>query len=223
MNARTLVHAVRIVTLAALVITVGACSVLGSGGRESATIFSPDPRVVADPAWPKVDWQLSLVPPSAARVIDSFRIAVRPTPGEYQVYKGASWAKTPTDMLQDTLLRALEDSGRIAAVARQGAGVAADYKLVTDLRRFDADYAGNAVPSATIEVNVKLLHTIDQTIVASRTFLHATPAAGTDVAQVSDAFSTSLGSIGGEIAGWILATGHDHEQRGHAARAGAQR
>ncbi|HST44293.1 MAG TPA: ABC-type transport auxiliary lipoprotein family protein [Luteimonas sp.] len=208
------------IALAASLGGLSACGALGGGPRESATIFSPDPRVQPDPAWPAVTWQLALAPPSAARVIDSFRIAVRPTPGEYQVYKGASWAKTPTDMLQDTVLRALEDSGRIGAVARQGSGVAADYKLVTDLRRFDADYAGNALPAATIEVNVKLLHTIDQSIVASRTFLQATPAAGTDVARVSDAFSTSLGRIGGEISGWILVTGQEHEARGHGAGAG---
>lgn len=192
------------------------CSILGGGSeRERATIYAPDPRVSADPSWPDVDWQLSLSPPSAARAIDSFRIAVRPAPGELQVYKGASWAKTPTDMLQDALLRALEDSGRIRAVARQGTGVAADYKLVMDLRRFDADYAGAAAPAATIEVNAKLLHAVDQNIVAQRTFLRAEPAAGTGVAQVADAFSRSLGTIAGEIAGWVLVTGNEHEHSAH--------
>jgi cholesterol transport system auxiliary component len=204
-----------LLAVAACVMLAG-CSILGGGNeRDRATIYAPDPRVTADPSWPTADWQLSLSPPSAARAIDSFRIAVRPTPDELQVYKGASWAKTPTDMLQDALLRALEDSGRIRAVARQGTGVAADYKLVMDLRRFDADYAGAAAPAATIEVNVKLLHAVDQNIVAQRTFLRAEPAAGTDVAQVADAFSRSLGTIAGEIAGWVLVTGNEHEQSAH--------
>lgn len=202
----------------ACMLLLAGCSILGGGDeRERATIFVLDPRLAADPAWPAVDWQLSLTPPNAARTIDSFRIAVRPTPAEYQVYKGANWAKTPTDMLQDALLRTLEDSGRIGAVARQGTGIAADYKLVMDLRRFDADYAGNAVPAATIEVNAKLLHSIDQTVVASRTFLRAEPAAGTDVAQVTDAFSRSLGAVTGEIAGWILASGSAHERDAHGS------
>lgn len=203
-----------IIALACALLLAG-CSILGGDERERATIFAPDPRVSADPSWPTVDWQLSLSPPNAARTIDSFRIAVRPTPAEYQVYKGASWSKTPTDMLQDALLRTLEDSGRIGAVARQDTGIAADYKLLMDLRRFDADYAGNAVPAATIEVNAKLLHSIDQTVVASRTFLRAEPASGTDVAQVTDAFSRSLGAVTGEIAGWILVTGSEHERTAH--------
>lgn len=190
---------------------LGACSILGTGDRETATIFAPDPRVAADASWPVAHWQLTLSPPTAPRAIDTFRMMVRPVPGELQVYRGASWARTPTDMLQDTLLRTLEDSGRIDAVARQGAGVAADYKLVLDLRRFEADYAGGTLPSATIEVNAKLLHGIDQKIVASRTFLHAEQAAATDVQTVADAFSTSLGRVSGDMAAWILQTGNAHE------------
>ena len=93
-----------------LPLLAGCSSLLGGGGdRERATIYAPDPRVQADPAWPRADWQLTLSPPTAARMIDSFRIAVRPTPSELQVYRGASWAKTPTDMLQDTVLRTLEE------------------------------------------------------------------------------------------------------------------
>lgn len=212
----------RVVVIAALAVVLAGCSVLGGGQRERATIYAPDPRVVADPAWPTVAWQLSVASPTAARVIDSFRIAVRPTPGELQVYKGASWAKTPTDMVQDTILRALEDSGRIPAVARQGAGINADYKLVMDMRRFEAAYAGAALPSATIELNAKLVHNSDQNVVASRTFLHATPATGTDVGTVTDAFSSSLGRIGGDVAGWVLATGDAHERLAHGPESGVE-
>ena len=126
-------------------------------------------------------------------MMDSLRIAVRPAPGELQVYKDASWARTPTEMIEDGVLRALEDSGSIPAVARQGSGIGADYKLVMDLRHFEADYAGAAVPSAVIEVNAKLLHSHDQSVVASRTFREAVPAAGTDVSLVADAFTRALG------------------------------
>jgi cholesterol transport system auxiliary component len=208
--------------VAVLAMTLAGCSLLGGSQREKATIYAPDPRVVTDPAWPTVAWQLSVASPTAARVIDSFRIAVRPTPGELQVYKGASWAKTPTDMLQDTILRALEDSGRIPAVARQGTGINADYKLVMDMRRFEAAYSGAAMPSATIELNAKLVHSSDQNVVASRTFLHATPATGTDVGAVTDAFSSSLGRIGGDVAGWTLATGDAHERLAHGPESGAE-
>lgn len=206
-----------------IAIALPACSLLGGGGRgerERASIYAPDPRIQADPAWPTAQWQLSLSPPTAARVVDSFRIAVRPTPDELQVYRGASWAKTPTDMLQDTLLRALEDSGKLPAVARQGAGFAADYKLTLDLRRFEADYAGGTLPAATIEVNAKLIHSTDQGIVASRTFLHAEPSASTEVASVVEAFSRALAVVGRDLSGWVLTTGDTHERTAHTDSAG---
>ena len=199
--------------LAAALLLAG-CGILGGGRKDAPTIYAPDPRVQADPAWPQVDWQLSVNHPDAARMVDSMRIAVRPNPGELQVYKGATWSKSPSEQVEDVLLRALEDSGKIQAVARQGSGIAADYKLVMDLRRYEADYAGGAVPAATIEVNAKLLHSPDQEVVGSRTFLQAVPAAATDTASVAQAFGRALEGIGGELAGWTLVTGDAHERGG---------
>lgn len=183
------------------------CSVLGSQQRDPVTIYAPQVTVVPQPSWPSVTWQLVVSKPTAARVVDSPRIAVRPVPGELQVYKGVTWSQPSTDLIEATVLRALEDSGKIPAVARLGSGVRADYKLVMDLRRYEADYAGNAVPSATIELTAKLLHTTDQRIVASRTFLQREPSSSVEVAQVTVAFDQALEKLGGEVVGWVLTTG----------------
>lgn len=195
-----------------LVALLAGCSVLG-GSKTPATIYAPEPVVAIDPSWPNVDWQLAINHPEAARMIDTLRIAVRPSPGELEVYKGASWAKTPSDQLQDTVLHALEDSHKIPAVARQGSGMAADYTLLSELRRFEADYAGAAVPSAIIEVNVKLLQATDQDVVATQTFRQSVPASGTDTGAVAQAFDTALGTIAHDIVGWTLVNGN---QRQHA-------
>jgi len=191
------------------------CGILG-GTKESPTIFAPDPAISADPAWPAVTWQLSTTRPTAPRMLDSSRIAVSPVPGEMQVYKGALWARNPTEMVEDTLLRTLEDSGKIPAVARQGSGISADYRLVMDLRHFEARYdeAGSTgTPSAVIEVSAKLLHAPDQAVVGSRSFRHVRAAAGTDISQVADAFSQALGANSREMAGWVLTTGQAHERK----------
>ncbi len=195
-----------------LVLLLSGCSILGS--KTPPTIFAPDPHVIADPSWPTAKWQLALAHPDAARMVDTLRIAVRPTPGELEVYQDASWAKTPSEQIESTVLRTLEDSGKIAAVARQGSGIAADYTLLTEVRRFEADYAGNAVPAATIEVTAKLLHASDQDIVASQTFLQVVPASGTSTAAVAQAFGTALGAISHDVAGWTLTTGNAREQKG---------
>ena len=190
----------------ALVLLVG-CSALSSKQRDPVTIYAPEVRIPADPAWPSVTWQLSVSKPTAARIVDSARISVRPVPGELEVYKGVGWSQPSTDLVETTVLRALEDSGKIPAVARAGSGIRADYKLVMDLRRYESDYAGNAVPAATIELTAKLLHASDQRIVASRTFLAAEPSAGTEVAQVAAAFDQALEKVGSQIVGWVLTTG----------------
>lgn len=200
------------IAAACAVLLLAGCSIVG-GSKESPTIFAPNLKVEADPAWPKVAWQLSTSRPTAARMLDSSRIAVSPVPGELQVYKNAMWARTPPEMLEDGVLRALEDSGKIPAVARQGSGIGADYRLVMDLRDFQADYAGAALPSAVIEVSVKLLHANDQSVVDSRSFRQAQPAAGTDVALVADAFAQALRATSREIAGWALVAGQAHETR----------
>jgi cholesterol transport system auxiliary component len=195
-----------------LMLMLAGCSILSDKPKSTSTIYAPEPKVQTDATWPKVDWQLVIAPPSSARIVDSLRIAVRPTPGELQVYRGAQWARQPSDMLVDTVLRALEDSGRIGGVARQGAGLAADYKLLFELRRFESDYAQAAVPSATIEVSAKLLHVSGQKVIASKVFLQATPAASTEVADVARAFEQSLSSIGRDITGWTLTSGDAYQR-----------
>jgi cholesterol transport system auxiliary component len=184
------------------------CSVLGNGKqRDPVTIYAPQVKVAPDPSWPSVTWQLAVVKPTAARVVDSPRIAVRPVPGELQVYKGVTWSQPSTDLIEATVLRALEDSGKIPAVARAGSGIRADYRLVMDLRRYEADYAGNAAPSATIELTAKLMHASEQRIVASRTFLQIEPSGGVEVPEVAAAFDTALEKLGSEVVGWVLTTG----------------
>ena len=204
----------RIATLLAAVLLAGlpltGCSVVG-GSKEPPTVFAPEAKAEADPAWPVVGWQLGTTRPSAARVLDSSRIAVSPVPGQLQVYKSAAWARTPPEMLEDGVLRTLEDSGKIPAVARTGSGIAAEYRLVMDIRHFEAEYSGAAAPSAMIEVSAKLLHAQDQAVVASRSFRHAQPATGTDVGLVADAFAQALRATSRDIAGWVLTSGQAHE------------
>lgn len=199
--------------LSLMLLVVPGCSILGSEQRDPVTIYSPDIRVAPEASWPSVPWTLVIAKPTAARVVDSPRISVRPVPGELQVYRGATWAQPATDLLQDAIQRTLEDSGRIGAVASADAGILGDYKLVMDLRRFEADYAGEATPSAVVEVSAKLVYNRDQRVVASRTFLSRQPANGAEIPQVAAAFEQALTASTRDIAGWVLQTGYGDTPR----------
>lgn len=195
--------ALRALGVALACVVVSGCALVG-GEKQPVTVFAPVPAVTTDASWPAVDWQLAITKPHASGMIESRRIAVRPVPGELQVYKGAMWASEPAEQLRDAVLRTLEDSGRIGAVARQESGIAADYRLEMDVRRYEAAYAGAAVPSALIEVRARLVRSIGREVVAERTFREAVPAQGVEPAEVAQAFGAALSKAAGEIAGWAL-------------------
>lgn len=190
--------------LAAALALAGCASLLGGGDRAPTSIYSPQVQVATDPQWPSVPASIVVSKPSAARVLDSSRIAVRPTPDELQVYQGAAWAQSATDMLQDAVVRTLEDSGKTTGTGTTDSGIRATYKLAMDVRRFEADYAGSATPSAVLVVNAKLVRNADQGVVASRTFEVTQPASGTDTAQVVQAFDQGLSQLTTRIVGWTL-------------------
>ena len=201
--------ALRALAIAAATVLVAGCSILGDNTpRHSLTLYDLVHEVQPDASWPRADWQLSLADPQVTAALDTLRIVVRPTPNEFQTYQGARWARLPGSMMVDSLLQTLEDSGRIASVARQGTGISADYRLILELRRFESAYRpGAAVPDAVIEVQAKLLHVSDQRVVASRSFEQVVAAHSPAVADVVLAFQAGLNRNSRDIAGWTLAEG----------------
>lgn len=198
-------------TLAAVLLgaALAGCSIIPE--KSEILLFAPDPRVQPDPSWPTVTWQLSIPRPAGAALVDSARIAVRPSPGELQVYKTAAWTQPAPDLVHDAVLHAFEDSGRIGGVARRGEGINADYQLLLDVRRFDSDYAEPGGPAAVVEVGAKLLADDSDRVVANRVFRHAVPATATDVGSVAVAFEAALSAATRDIVGWTLAEGQSNE------------
>jgi len=201
----------------ALLLALSGCSILAGGDKDKVTIYAPAVQTRVDPAWPTVTWQLVLSKPSAARLVDSPRINVRPSPSELEVYRSATWAQPATDMIEDAVLRGFEDSGKLSGVARSATGIRADYRLALDIRRFESDYRGQATPTVVIDVNAKLIHVVDQRVVSSRTFREEQPVASTDVPAVTAAFERGLNEVTGQIVGWTLTSGQqDHSDLGPA-------
>ena len=199
---------IRLACLALLAAGIAACGILPK--KQPLALYAPEGRVSVDPGWPTVSWQLQVPRPHADELVDSPRIVVRPIPGELQVYKGAIWAQPAPDLLQNTLLRAFEDSGRIAGVARRGSGITGEYELLLDLRHFESDYAGSGSPAAVIEIGAKLVAARSNSVIASRTFRQASPSQSADISAVARAFEQSLGAVSSEIVGWTLVEGQRH-------------
>ena len=205
----------RLVAASLAISLLCACSSLIGGPKETPKLYEPVLHPQADAAWPQVAWSLATTRSSSMPILEGPGIVVSPAPGELQVYRGALWARSPSELVEDSVLRTLEASGKIAAVARQSSGMDADYRLLLEVREFRADYAGGAVPSASLDINAKLLHTSDLLIVGSRSFQLTQPASDTEVASVVSAFGQALDTLAPQIAGWALTTGQAHEQAAH--------
>ncbi|TXH65313.1 MAG: ABC transporter [Lysobacteraceae bacterium] len=197
----------------ALAAPLAGCGILPK--QETLSVFRPEPAVTIDPSWAQVGWSLQISRPHVDAAYDSARILVRSRPGELEVYKGVAWTQPAPDLVLDSLLRAFADSGRFAGVARRGEGVKAEYELLLDLRRFEADYIDRDAPSARITLGARLIHNVDNRIVASRVFDVASPADGIDMPPIHRAFERGLEDTTTQLIGWALEQGQRDARSGH--------
>jgi cholesterol transport system auxiliary component len=198
-----MMRASRLAPAAALLLLAG-CAI--GGPKTEVSIYAPQVRIAADPAWPQVDWRLTLGTPSAHALLDSQRIAVRPTPNQLQTYKGARWADTAPEMMQLALMEAFEDSGRIEAVSAWGGG-RGDFGLYTDLRAFETVYEGGE-PKVVVELQARLVKFGQGGgLVAARRFRTEVAPAGAEIEPVVAAFGDAMALVGADIVGWTLAEG----------------
>lgn len=206
MNLPTLSRRLRAAVVLAAVTTLAGCGLLPK--NEPVALYRPEPVIATNAAWPSVPWTLKVGRPYADGLHDSARILVRPTPGALQVYRGASWIQPAPELVQDVLVRAFSDSGKLQGVTRNGEGVKARYTLLLDLRRFESDYVdGGGAPAVQVVLGARLVSTGENRIVATRVFQASVPSSGTDVAAVNTAFSDALARVGGDVVGWTLTEG----------------
>jgi cholesterol transport system auxiliary component len=199
------------VLLPLVLLALSACSVLPK--REPTTIYEPSQSAAANSAdWPTASWSLLIAKPTANDMLDSDGIAVRPTAGSFQIYKGAVWPESAPKMVQTTLLRKFEDSQKILSVARTGTIVRGEYELLTELRAFESVYEQPGQPNAVVDIYVRLVHTTDGAVVAARNFKDSELAASENVSDVVAAFASSLGRVSDQIAAWTLSNGNKHQQ-----------
>jgi len=182
----------------------GCASWLGSGdAREHPAIYAPTPHLALNRDGPTLDASVLIAAPSAAPMLDSPRIVVRLAGDELQYLRGARWSRPAPELLQDALLHVLEDSGRLQ-VARQDSGFSADWLLVMDLRRFEADYRQGPVPNIEIVVSAKLLNRKDKRIIAWNILTHSESAQASSTEAIINAFGEGLSQMTLKLAEWVF-------------------
>lgn len=181
----------------ALTLALGGCATLGIG--ESAkpdAIFDITAPSSFDGAARRSSAQLLVPLPSTNDALSTARIAVR-SGGSISYLPGVSWSDQLPALVQTTLVRAFENSGRVKAVGRPGESLAIDDQVIVDVRAFELDVAGS--PTARVALGVKLLDDRTGKVRASRVF-EASVASSSDqpkaaIAALDKAASSAVADV----------------------------
>ena len=182
----------------------GCGNLLGPG--EAPQLYTLKP--VLPPAAPggAVPWTLSVALPDAGADIDSNRIALTRSGTTMDFYANAAWPDSVPPLVQSALVAAFQDSGRIAAVAREGDAMRDDYLLVTDIRDFAAHYDDpNGAPTVTVTIVAQMAAAHGRKVTASLTASHSQAAGANSVDAAVSAFDAAFGATLSQIVTWALA------------------
>jgi len=155
----------------------------------------------------KVDWQLSVVTPSANETLGGTHIVLIQSDGSIDFYADAAWTDDLPVLIRNATVEAFEASGRIGAVAADTDGLHTDYMLQSELRQFAARYdTMDGIPTAVVRIEAKLATSAQRDILASHVFAQETQATENSVPAVIRAFDTGLGPVLSDMVNWALST-----------------
>ncbi|RIY03593.1 ABC transporter [Aureimonas flava] len=146
--------------------------------------------------------QILLPEPTATRTLDSQQIVVKPTPQTIEGLADSQWSDRLPRLVQLRLLQAFQNTGRIGAAGVPGQGLAIDYQVVTELRRFEIAFQPSA--TAVVEISVKALNDRTGVVRGSRVFQAAVPVANGDPSAYVTSLDAAFSQVADEIVGWMI-------------------
>jgi len=203
----------KVVVTALLTAVLAACSLdLGGGPPPDLYTLSPKSTFAAD--LPTVNWQLVVEEPSAAKGIDTDRIAIAPTTLEVKYFPSSRWADRSPRMVQALMIQSFENTKKIVSVGRQSLGLRSDYVLKTELREFQAEKNADGTVSVRVRLNLKLIRPSLGQIVASQSFESLKPSASESVGDIVNAFDEAVGAVLKRAVAWTLVEGEKATPKG---------
>jgi cholesterol transport system auxiliary component len=177
-------------------------------------IFGPPPRqftltAVTDfpPGLPPVKWSLVVDEPTAARQLDTSRIALMSGPFRVEYYADVEWTDSAPTMLQALLIQSFQNTRQLSIVSPTRQTFPTDYLLLSSLRKFQVEPDAAGMPQAAVELELTLLGMPRRTPVATARFAKATPVGSPSTEAVTTAFDTSLGEVMRRVVDWTLQQG----------------
>lgn len=146
--------------------------------------------------------QVLIPPPTALMTLDSQNIVVKPSPFTVEYLGNSQWSDKLPRMVQLRLLQAFENTGRIGAVGVPGQGLAIDYQLLLEIRKFEVQAVGSR--RAVVEISVKALNDRNGSVVRTEIFSDDVPVLGTANADYISALNAAYDSVSRQIVSWTL-------------------
>ena len=141
---------------------------------------------------------LTIAEPTAFSVLDSDRIQGLSETGAYMAFADAQWGDLLPKLVQTSLARSLEDAGLSTSVSRPMDGLAGDFQLAVDIRKFHV--ALNQM--GEVELGAKLLDAKGR-LLASRVVRTSTAAQALTGPAVAVALRRAFADVASEVAAWV--------------------
>jgi len=177
--------------------------------RQASTpvdLYQLSPKSSFDENLPQVDWQLVVDEPTAASAVNTDLIAVKPNPYQVQYFPGSRWVDRAPVLVQTLMVESFENTGRVTSVGRLAIGLTPDFKLVTELREFQAEVPENGESKLVVKVqiNMKIVDEPEGHIFASESFDRMVRLNSTQMIDVVKAFDDALGGTMRDAVQWAL-------------------
>jgi cholesterol transport system auxiliary component len=146
--------------------------------------------------------------PIASESLDTDRIALIRDRTKFDYYANSLWTDRVPLLMQTLLVEAFENDGSIAQVARDAQTLTPDYLLATEIRRFEAVYAGSAeqLPMAVAALDLSLVKMPDHRMLGRTLITESAPASLNSVDSIVEAFDVAVGKILLRSVTWTTST-----------------
>lgn len=141
--------------------------------------------------------------PKTRGTLDSERIMIRPSELQTEYLPDATWGDPVPAMLQRMLVETLGAYDAFTHVGRAPLGLSGDYALISEIRDFNAELAGDDTV-VKLTVTAQLVRESDARVVSRGRFAVSVPSAGTQTADLIPAFDAAGRKLVADMTAWAL-------------------
>ncbi|MEM6462070.1 MAG: ABC-type transport auxiliary lipoprotein family protein [Pseudomonadota bacterium] len=146
--------------------------------------------------------QIVVTDPAALKSLDGDRIVVRTSPSAIRFLDKSQWNDNLPEVVQERLIEAFEDSGRLGGVGKPGDNIAVDYLISPTIRSFEV--IAGVTDTAVVEISVRVINDRNGVVRAQRVFQATAPVAGTENQAFITALDEANGQVMNDIVSWVL-------------------